>query len=257
MGTPLAIRSFEYWLRQYRRTWKATVMTGVLTPVLFLAAMGLGLGHLVARSHGSVQGVSYLVFLAPGLLAANSMQTGFNEGTWPVLGSIKWVGTYFAMLAAPLRVRDVLVGHALWVTLRLASVSAIFLAVMALFGTVRSAEALLALPAAVLTGLAFALPLMAYSATVAQENSFAVIFRFGVVPMFLFSGTFFPVSQLPSVLRPVADATPLWQGVALCRGLDLGTLTLASAALHVVYLVVLALLGLAVASVTFRRRLAP
>jgi lipooligosaccharide transport system permease protein len=257
MATPLPLRSFEYWLRQYRRTWRGTVITGVLTPVLFLAAMGLGLGHLVSQSHGPVQGVSYVDFLAPGLLAANGMQTAVYEGTWPVLGSIKWVRTYFAMLATPLRVRDVLLGHAMWVTLRLASVAAMFLLVMEAFGTVHSAEALLALPASVLTGLAFALPLMAYAATVVQENSFAVIFRFGVIPLFLFSGTFFPISQLPSGLRPIAYVTPLWQGVALCRGFDLGTITADAAVVHVAYLVVLTLLGYAAASVTFRRRLSP
>src|SRR4051794_11774645 len=151
------LRSLEYWIYQYKRTWRGGLVTGVLSPVLFLAAMGVGLGALVnsgAPSSG-LQGVSYLVYLAPGLLAANAMQVGVQESTYPVMGAIKWVRTYHAMLATPLRVIDVLLGHLIWIAMRVFMACAIFLAVMAAFGTTKSWTAILALPAGLLTGVAF------------------------------------------------------------------------------------------------------
>src|SRR5437764_11793509 len=149
------LRSLEYWLYQYKRTWRGGLVTGVLSPVLFLAAMGLGLGALVngGASSSGLSGVSYLVYLAPGLLAANAMQVGVQESTYPVMGAIKWVRTYHAMLASPLRVIDVLIGHLLWIALRVLMVSAIFFAVMAAFGTAQSWTAILTVPAGLLTGV--------------------------------------------------------------------------------------------------------
>jgi lipooligosaccharide transport system permease protein len=228
----------------------------VLNPLLFLTAMGIGLGSLVNRSRtGGVQGVDYLVFLAPGLLAAAAMQTGVSESTYPVLGAIKWFKTYWAMLATPLGALDLLVGHLLWITARVLSGSLVYLAVMALFGATQSALALLAVPAAVLTGMAFATPVVAYAATSENEAGFAALFRFGVTPMFLFSGTFFPVSQLPPVLEQVAYVTPLWHGVDLCRSLTLGTATFWMTVLHVAYLTAWLVGGAVLAAAAFRRRL--
>jgi lipooligosaccharide transport system permease protein len=189
---------------------------------LYLAAMGVGLGGLVDRHVHQVGGVPYLHFLAPGLLAATAMQVAGNESMYPVLAAIKWVGTYFAMLASPLRVLDVLIGHLGWIALRLVLVGATYLAVMAAFGAVHSPLALLDLPAAVLTGLAFATPISAFAAGQQNDIGFVTIYRFGLIPLFLFSGTFFPVTQLPGWLQPVAYATPLFHGVALCRALTLG-----------------------------------
>jgi lipooligosaccharide transport system permease protein len=248
----------EYWAYQYKRTWRGSLVTGVLSPVLFLAAMGVGLGGLVNDGSSSVQsldGVSYLVFLAPGLLAANAMQVGVQESTYPVMGAIKWIRTYHAMLATPLRVIDVLLGHLLWIALRVLMVCAIFLGVMAAFGTTKSWTALLTLPAGLLTGIAFAAPVVAYAATQERDSGFNAIFRFGVMPLFLFSGTFFPVSQLPSALQPVAYATPLWHGVDLCRTLALGTAEPLMTLAHVGYLFVLAAAGVLIATRTFRTRL--
>jgi len=131
----------------------------------------------------------------------------------------------------------------------------IFLAVMAAFGAARSPAVLLALPAAVLTGLAFAAPIEAWAITRNKDTGFAVVFRFVLIPLFLFSGTFFPVTQLPAWIRPVAYATPLWHGVALCRGISLGTLTAGGALLHVAYLAAITLAGLVVGRRTYRRRL--
>jgi lipooligosaccharide transport system permease protein len=257
-ATSPALRSLEYWAYQYKRTWRGSLISSFLSPVLYLAAMGVGLGSLIDKSGNAghhLGGVAYLPFLAPGLLAASAMQTAANESSYPVLGAIKWIRTYHAMLATPLRVIDVLLGHLAWIALRLLMATTIFLAVMAAFGATKSWSAVLTVPAGVLTGLAFAAPIVAFAATQDNDARFAALFRFVVIPMFLFSGTFFPVSQLPAVMRPIAYASPLWHGVDLCRTLALGTASVGRTIAHSLYLLVWVLGGTAVAHLTYRRRL--
>ena len=254
---PFALRSFEYWLFQYKRTWRGSVISTILFPVLFLASMGLGLGTLVDSStSGGVEGHSYLVFLAPGLLAATAMQTAVGESTYPVMGAIKWIKTYHAMLATPLGVLDVLVGHLLYIGARVLFGAAIFLAVMTAFGAADGPLALLTLPAALLTGLAFATPVVAYSAVLDNDFGFAILMRFVVVPLFLFGGVFYPVTQLPLVFEQLAYLTPLWHGVALSRELALGGATIGSVLLHVAYLTAWIVVGFAFAVRNYQRRLA-
>jgi lipooligosaccharide transport system permease protein len=252
---PLWLRSLGYWAFQYKRTWRSSVTTSFLEPLLYLAAMGVGLGTLVDHHVHQVDGVSYLTFVAPGLLASATMQVGVSESTYPVMGAIKWIKTYHAMLATPLRVIDVLRGHLAWIVLRLTLVSAIFLGILAAFGLTRSWESVLALPSAVLTGLAFSTPIVAFAATQEKDAAFAVIYRFGVVPLFLFSGIFFPITRLPGWLQPVAWATPLYHGVAMSRAFVLGGAPLGASIVHAAYLVALIVAGYAVATVTYRRRL--
>jgi len=242
----------RYWMYQYKRTWRGSITTSFLYPVLYLAAMGLALGSLVKNP---VDGVRYRDFIAPGLLASTAMQIGGNESMYPVMAAIKWLRTYFAMLATPLAVLDVLVGHLAWIALRLLMVSSIYLVIMAAFGTVHSILAILAIPAAVLTGLAFAAPIVAFAAGQQNDTGFSTIYRFGLIPLFLFSGTFFPIGQLPGWLQPVAQATPLYHGVALCRGLVLGHLRVSSAFAHVAYLVALTVVGFVLARRSYQRRL--
>ncbi len=255
-GWPFAFRQFRFWLTDYRRTWRGSIYSSLLNPLLFLSAMGLGLGSMIDK-HGTARlgGVSYLVFLAPGLLAATAMQTGVGEATYPVFGSVKWNKTYQAASATPLRPADIFHGHLLFVTMRLAMNCGMFLAVAAALGAVSSPMVLLALPVAVLTGLAFVAPIEAWAVTRTTDTSFAMIFRFGLIPLFLFSGIFFPITQLPVWLRPVAYATPLWHGVALCRALALGTATPGASLLHVVYLLAVAAAGVFAGQRTYRRRL--
>ena len=183
------------------------------------------------------------------------MQIGANDAMYPVMGAIKWIRTYFAMLATPLRVDDVLIGHLGWMATRVAIVSTAYLSVIAAFGVVSSPLAVLALPAAVATGIAFSAPLAAFSATQEKDLAFTTIYRFGLIPLFLFSGTFFPVSQLPGWLQPVAYATPLYHGVELCRGLVLGTLTVPGGLGDAAYLVALTAIGFLWARRTFAARL--
>jgi lipooligosaccharide transport system permease protein len=236
--------------------WRMSVFSTLVTPVLYLSAMGLGLGSLVNHAHrSSLGGVSYLDFLAPGLLAAAAMQTAAAEATWPVLGSIMWIGTYKAMLATPLGVRDVALGHLLWMAARIALTATVFAAVIVLFGAAPSAGIVLAVPAAVLTGVAFATPIAAFSASVERDHALAALMRFVIMPLFLFSGTFFPVTQLPSGIRWIAYITPLWHGVALCRGLSLGRIGVAGATVHVAYLAAVAGAGALVTVMRFQKRL--
>ncbi|HET7677180.1 MAG TPA: ABC transporter permease [Candidatus Limnocylindrales bacterium] len=254
--TPPALRVFEHAVLVYRRTWRGTLFQTFLTPVLFLAAMGLGLGGLIDRnSSAALSGVPYMVFLAPGLLAAQAMQTAAFENTFPVMAKTTWQKTYEAMLATPLRVRDLIIGDLAWSAVRLLLVATAFLAVMALFGAVRSPMAVLAIPAAALTGFAFAAPIFAFSVTQRNVSLFNALFRFGITPLFLFSGTFFPVDRLPEVIQPVAWITPLYHGVSLTRGLSLGTIDPLAGAMHVAVLTGFVVVGLAAGLRTLQRRM--
>ncbi|HEX7187692.1 MAG TPA: ABC transporter permease [Actinomycetes bacterium] len=256
-GLALVGRAVDFWRVQFRRTWRGTWASTVLTPLGFLAAMGLGLGSIVdsGAQASTLGGVDYLDFIAPGLLAASVMQQAAFESSYPVLGAIKWARQYHAQLATPLRVRDALAGHLLWVAVRLAISAAVFLVIMGLFGTFHSWWALLCLPAAVLTGMAFAPGIFGFAARLETDSGFALLFRFAIMPMFLFSGTFFPVSQLPDWLEPLAYAVPLWHGVDLCRDLALGTVSWGSSLGHIAYLLLWVAGGFAVALRTFSRRL--
>ena len=249
-----ALRSYAYWVAQYRRTWRGSVITTVVTPVLYLTAMGVGLGSLVHRS-SAIGGVTYLQFIGPGLLAATAMQIAVGESTFPVFASFKWLRIYHAMAATPLMPLDILIGHVMWIATRIAMASGVYLGVVTLFGGARSPLALVAFPACVLIGLAFACPVVAFAASREHDNGFAALNRFGIVPMFLFSGTFFPVSQLPVVFRWVAYATPLWHGVELTRALSLGRVGVLTALGHVAYLLAWAVVGFVVALRIYRRKL--
>lgn len=253
--TPGALSFASQRLTAYRHFWRSSLISGVLEPALFLASMGLTLGVLVDKGHGLPGGISYLSFLAPGLLAAAAMQTGTGESTYPVLGAIKWDKTYEAVLATPTAVGDLLAGQLLYVAFRVTTSAALFLAVLSLFGAAESPLVLLALPAALLTGLAFAAPITAVSASIENDSGFAAVQRFLIIPMFLFSGTFFPVSQLPAFFEWVAYLTPLWHGVSLARGLALGTLDPAMGLVHVGYLVLWVAGGVLLARRAYRRRL--
>lgn len=243
----VAGRYFESRARVYRRTWRGNVVTTFLNPILYLSAMGLGLGTLVDEGAGreAVAGFAYLTYLAPGLLAATAMQTGAGDGSWPVMAGIKWQRSYEAALATPIGVRDLMLGHLYWVAVRLTFTALVFVVVMALFGAVSIGYGLLAVAPAVLTGVAFAAPITAFTTTLKDVQGMVSLFRFGIVPMFLFSGTFFPITQLPGWLQPLAYATPLWHGVELTRAaaLDIGTTW--SPWINVSYLVALVAVGTA------------
>jgi len=130
----LPLRVFEYWVMQYRRVWRGTAITSIINPVFYLGALGVGLGTLVNQSSSNSLGVPYIDYVAPGMLAATAMTIASGEASWPVMGSIKWTRQYFAMLATPIGTRDIVLGHQLWMTTRVASTSAVYLVVIAAFG---------------------------------------------------------------------------------------------------------------------------
>ena len=256
----LPLRALGHWMTNYKRTYRGTIFTGVLEPVFFLAAMGVGLGTIVNANTGGqgIGGFSYLQYLAPGLLAANALQTALFESTYPVMGGTKWDKKYFAQIATPLRPRDVFRGHLIFIGFRIVSMSAIFLGVMTIFGITRSPLALIALFVTLLLGLAVATPVCAFAVTQENDSGFAMLFRFGMVPMFLFSGTFFPVSQLPDAIEWLAWLSPLWHGVDLSRALVLGgeaAIGLPLAVGHVADLGLWLVVGYVVAARRYHRRL--
>ena len=256
MATPALLRVVEREARVYRHLWRGTVFTNFLAPVLFLAAMGVGLGDLVEERTGTVEGVDYLAYVTPGLLAAGAMQSAAAESLWPVMAGMKWVRFYHGVVASPVTAAAVYGGHVLWVGLRTAISATAFLMVAGVLGGLEAPSAVLALPGAVLTALAFSACLTAYAATQQTDIKFVVIVRLGIMPMFLFSGTFFPIDQLPALLRPLAVMSPLWHGVELCRAATTGTLDAASSAAHLVVLVAVIAAGWVWGTTrTFPRRL--
>ena len=251
------LSAFEYWLTGYRKIWRASVASGFIAPLLYLGSLGFGLGSLVdAHGSGHLDGVSYVAFVAPGILAANAMFTAIAESTSAVLGATKWQLQYPAQLASPLTTTDVLIGHLAFIAFRITLGATAFLVIGALLRAFDSGWVVLALPVAVLTGLAHATPVMAYSVRQETDSGFTLLFRFGVVPMFLFAGTFFPVAQLPEGLRWLAWLTPLWHGTTLCRDLSLGAAYVLPSLGHLAYLLAWALGGAALAVRSYRVRLA-
>lgn len=253
--TAPAVRALEREVMVYRRLWRSSVFTSFLSPLMFLGAIGLGLGGLVDERTGAVDGLDYLVFVTPGILAAGAMQSAAGESLWPVLGGMKWIRYFHGMVATPLSPGDVLIGRLGWAAMRITLSSTVFVVVAALLGGVPSAWAVLAIPAAVLGGLAFAAPLCAFSATQEDDTAFPVIMRLGIVPLFLFSGVFFPLEQLPSALRSLAVVSPLWHSVELARGFTTGSFSVVGVLGHVAVLVGFVVVGAWAGVRTFTRRL--
>ncbi|MBA3687823.1 MAG: ABC transporter permease [Chloroflexi bacterium] len=250
-----AARILQRNLLVYRRTWRGSLFGSFLTPLLYLTAMGIGLSQLMARGGSDLLGgVPYLDFLGPGILASSCMQTASFESTYPIMGKISWRKNYEAILATPIEVHHLLVGELSWIAFRLTTMATVFMIVLTLFGIPRSPLALLAIPAAVLTGLAFSAPIIAFAATRHNDSGFAALFRFIINPLFLFSGTFFPVSQLPDAVEWVAAATPLYHGVVLVRGSVLDKMP-STWPLHVAYLVAFIAVTGYIAYRLLRRRL--
>jgi lipooligosaccharide transport system permease protein len=251
--------TYEHMLLLYRRTWRGSIFGNFLTPVLFLLAMGVGLGGFVDRAGGDgLGGVPYLAFLAPGLLCSIVMQTSAFEATFPILGGFRWNRRYHAMHATQLTPTTIALGQVAWIATRATVVGGIFTLVIVLFGAARSPTVILAVPVATLTGLAFAGPIAAFMTTQRDPNSFSNIWRFGITPLFLFGGTFYPIERLPEVIQPVAWVLPLWHGADLARALSLGTLGEAPLLhlAHLAFLLTVSAAGLVAVVVMFRRQLA-
>lgn len=234
--------------RSYRRLWFGTVTTSFLNPIFFLVSIGVLLGTLVDRANPDLGGLRYLEFVAPALIATTAMQTAAVTTTFSVKAGLKWVRTYHGVVATPVRVVELVVGVIAWTGVRILLATSVFAIVVAVAGVFGSPLAVLTPLAALLCGLAFAAVLMAISAGTDSEQWLPAIFRFGIVPLFLFSGTFFPIEQLPDWIEPLAWATPLWHGVELTRDLATGDVETGATVLHVAYLVTLTAVGTAIAA---------
>lgn len=254
----------HYWI-WYRRNWRATAVSSVLQPLLFLLAFGVGFGSLLdgtGQATRATGGADYLVWLAPALLAVAAVQTGTFESTYPVLSGFTWQRVYFAMTAGPISPGQVAVAHLSWVSIKIAGTGLVYIAVIAVFGGATGPGIIGSLAAAVLTGVAVAAAVTAFSARLTSEGSaFSLLFRLVLIPMTLFSGTFFPVDRLPDWVQPVVWISPLWHGTELARAAALGFpprpsyWEAAAPAGHLAVLVALLAVGGRLAVLGYRQRL--
>ncbi len=238
-------RQLDYWLIVYQRTWKASVVSSFLSPVMYVLAMGVLLGGFISGDPDQLEGAtSYLAFVVPGLVAAHAMQTAVSEVTYPVMAAIKWQKTYYAQLATPLEPAHLVAGHLMFVLFRLATTCGVFMLVLAPFGVFATWWGpFAAYGAQLLVGMVFACLVFGWSARLRDEAGFGVLFRLGVFPLFLFSGAFFPVTNLGDVGAWVARVTPLWHGVNLSRMFSVGVVDWPVAAANVGVLLTLLVVG--------------
>lgn len=256
-----SLRFAESEVIAYRRTWRGTVITSFVNPVLFLAAMGSGLGSLVDGGTGDL-GVPYLAFVATGLMAATAMQNGAGDGSFPVMAGVLWRKNFHGTITTPLGSSDIIWGRLIWGVARLVFVLAVFAVISVLFGAMELGPALWAIPPSVLTGLAFTTVITAWTLTQDDGRSLSTLFRFAIVPLFLFSGTFFPISRLPDFLQPVAYITPLFHGVELVRKIalpaaDASIVTGVPIWTSVLYLIVMTAIGIYLSVRFLDRKLRP
>ena len=233
-----SLRQLDYWWTVFKRTWRGGVITSFVSPLFYVVGMGVLLGGFVSADPAQLDGAtSYLDFVVPGLVAAHAMQIAVGETTYPVMGGIKWHKSYHAQMATPLGVRDIVNAHLGFVAFRIGSACAVFLLVLAPFGVFATWWGpVLAWPVLLLLGMAFATIVFGISARMRSEEGFGMIFRLGVIPLMLFSGSFFPIANLGPVLQTVAWFTPLWHGVDLTRMLCLDTIELPLALVHLAVL---------------------
>jgi lipooligosaccharide transport system permease protein len=251
---------FRFWLvterklRALRGYWSSALITSFGNPLVYLLALGVGLGSLVPAG---VDGVPYLVFVAPALLAMAAVFVANEESTYPILVGFKYRPIFIAMHQTSLRGRDILVGNTVFVAMRMIVTVGIYFFVIVLFGGVQAATAPLAILVAAMTGLAIAAAVSAYAATITVDRGqLPMLFRLVFMPLFLFSGTFFPLEILPTGLQVIGWVSPLWHGAQWGRVLTYGLvepwwLTL----IHFAYLALWIVVGLAFGLKTFDRRL--
>lgn len=232
----------------YRRDWVVFV-TGFLEPVFYLLSIGIGVGTLIPGFEVNGQHVPYADYVAPGMLAASAMNGAIFDATFNVFFRLKYAKLYDQILATPRTVGDVARGEIGWALIRGGIYSTAFLAVMAGFGMVHSWWGLLTVPATLLIGYAFASVAMSLTTWIRSWQDFEYI-TLALMPLFLFSATFFPITRYPQWLQWVVEATPLYRGVVLCRELAAGAIGWGSL-VSVLYLVAMGALG----TVLVRRRL--
>jgi lipooligosaccharide transport system permease protein len=243
VGSRRARRIVERNILVYRRGW-IFLVSGFFEPFFYLLSIGVGLNHLVGRVPVGGRAVDYVAFVAPGLLASAAMNGAIFDSTFNIFFKLKIARTYDAVLSTPLGAGDVALGELTWALVRGGLYSATFLCVMAGLGYVGSPWAALCYPAALLVSFAFAAVGMAGTTFMRSWQDFDMV-SLAIIPLFLFSATFYPLTVYPGWLQAVVSVTPLYQGVALVRGFDLGAFDWALAG-HVAYLTAMGFVGLAV-----------
>lgn len=227
-----------------RRTISSTIITAVLGPLLFLLGMGQGVGAVVDPDvASSLAGGSYLAFLAPGLMVASAMQLSAGESLWPVMVGLEWRKTYHAAVATRLSPVHLVLGNLSFTALRAAFAGTIVAMVIALMGAAEWWRILAVVPVSALIGLSFGGLVTAFTATVRSGDAMTTLFRFAILPLFLFSGTFFPVDRFPEVVQHIVALSPLFHAAELARGIALGTDTAWHPSAHLAVLVVIAVIG--------------
>ncbi len=245
LGGPASAHLIERHARVYRHTW-LVLLSGVFEPVFYLLSIGLGLGELVGRVAGpGGHLVGFTSFVAPALLASSAMNGAIYDSTYNVFFRMRYDKLYDSALATPMRPGDVALGEIGWSLIRGGLYATAFLAVMLVMGLVHSAWAIAALPSALLIGFAFAAAGLAATAYMTSMQHLEFV-SLATLPMFLFATTFYPIGIYPRAIQIVVECTPLYQGVALLRGLTLGV-TGPGLLWHVLYLVLMGLAGLLVA----------
>ncbi|WP_394551078.1 ABC transporter permease [Agromyces sp. MMS24-JH15] len=249
----------EHRLRVMRSYGQTILATGIGEPIIYLYAMGVGLATLVDQGLGvEAGGVGYLVFVAPALLCSAAMTTATIEFSYPVLLGYKWNPTFSGMHSGPISPGQVVDGLVISVVARLTATVVVYFAFMLLFGAVPSPHGWLAIVAALLTGLAFGTLLMAYASSIREDSGqLAMVQRLVVLPLTLFSGTVFPLSELPWFLQWIGWISPLWHGTELARVATFGYQEpVWLSAVHVVVLVAMIAVGWAWSRRIARKRLA-
>lgn len=210
-------------------------MSGFFEPIFYLGAVGFGVGQFIGTiSYGGVE-ISYASFMAPGMLAASVLNGALFDGFFSPFFKLNWMKTYDGILTTPVNISDIALGEIMWALIRGTIYSFGFLVVMLVLGLVHSAWALLALPAVMLSGAALASGAMILTAVTKEISSLEKVMTLVVFPLFLFSGTFYPVALYPDLLRPIVQLTPLYHASSLLRDLTTGLVTPAIL-WHVVYL---------------------
>ncbi len=230
----------------YRRT-MLVIFSGFFEPLFYLLSIGLGIGALIGTIPGpDGRPIPYELFVAPALLATSAMNGAIYDSTFNVFFKLNYEKTYDAVLATPLGVGDVALGEIAWALIRGTLYAIGFLAVMLVLGLVVSPWMILAIPAAILIGWAFAAVGMAATTFMRTWQDFDLL-QLVLLPLFLFSATFYPISVYPEPIQVFVQLTPLYHGVDLLRSLATGTVGLSSL-VHVAYLLVMGLIGLAIVS---------
>lgn len=260
MGTPGSLRVAEWNVAFFRRTWRTTITSSLLQPLMYLLGLGVGVGALVDRNDagGSLGGASYVGFVAPGLLVTTAMTLGALDSMWPVMAGLKWQRVYHALAATPLGARDIVHGHGVWILIRSLITAGSVGIVLTLFPDTRSWGLPIAVIVAAIVGLAFAMPIMAWSVGFDNDSAFPAIQRFIITPLFLFGGAFYPLSNLPAFVQWIAKAAPLWHGVVIARDVTTGgasDLSLAAVGLHLAYLALWIVVGAIVAERRLTKKL--